>query len=88
MFFVDLLPIYLLRQVLSFFSIPLKLFTDGYHIVVISKDKKMVERRVEVVWVPQKPSHFMTWGSDIRLYRTLDCTEGRADNWDQIGPHR
>ena len=40
MFFVDLLPIYLLRQVLSFFSIPLKLFTDGYHIVVISKDKK------------------------------------------------
>jgi hypothetical protein len=48
----------------------------------------MGERRVEVLWVPQKPTQFITWGSDIRVYRTLDCSEGRADNWEQIGQHR
>merc|ERR1719466_588345 len=40
------------------------------------------------MWVPQDTNRFITWGTDIRLYRTLNCDEGRADEWELIGTNR
>lgn len=40
------------------------------------------------MWLPQDTRQFITWGTDIRLYRTLDCNGGRADEWEVIGTNR